>query len=64
MTEPKLIIQPDKILKGVADAMRKALDRHRRLGESVAILRDGEVVILGPEEIEQLLKEQVSSDPK
>jgi hypothetical protein len=63
MTEPKLIIQPDKILKGVADAMRKALDRHRRLGESVAILRDGEVVILGPEEIEQLLKEQVSSDP-
>jgi ABC-type proline/glycine betaine transport system ATPase subunit len=44
--------------------MRKALDRHRRLGESVAILRDGEVVILGPEEIEQLLKEQVSSDPK
>jgi 20S proteasome alpha/beta subunit len=64
MTEPKLIIQPDEILKGVADAMRKALDRHRRLGESVAILRDGEVVILGPEEIEQLLKEQVSSDPK
>jgi ABC-type proline/glycine betaine transport system ATPase subunit len=63
MTEQKLIIQPDKILKGIADAMAKALDRHRRLGESVAILRDGEIVILGPEEIEQLLKEQTSSDP-
>jgi ABC-type proline/glycine betaine transport system ATPase subunit len=64
MTEQELIIQPDKILKGIADAMAKALDRHRRLGESVAILRDGEIVILGPEEIEQLLKEQASSDPK
>jgi ABC-type proline/glycine betaine transport system ATPase subunit len=63
MTEQKLIIQPDKILKGIADAMAKALDRHRRLGESVAILRDGEIVILGPEEIEQLLKEQASSEP-
>jgi ABC-type proline/glycine betaine transport system ATPase subunit len=63
MSDQEFLIQPDKILKGIADAMTKALDRHRRLGESVAILRDGEVVILGPEEIEQLLKEQASSDP-
>jgi ABC-type proline/glycine betaine transport system ATPase subunit len=63
MTDQECLIQQDKILQGVTDAMAKALDRHRRLGESVAILRDGEVVILGPEEIEQLLKEQASSDP-
>jgi ABC-type proline/glycine betaine transport system ATPase subunit len=63
MTDQECLIQQDKILKGVTDAMAKALDRHRRLGESVAILRDGEIVILGPEEIEQLLKEQASSDP-
>jgi hypothetical protein len=47
MTDQECLIQQDKILKGVTDAMAKALDRHRRLG---------------PEEIEQLLKEQASSD--
>ena len=32
-------------------AVREALLRHKRLGESIAIWRDGQVVIVPPEEI-------------
>ena len=32
-------------------AVRQALRRHKLLGESVAVSRDGQVVILPPEEI-------------
>lgn len=32
-------------------AVRKALLRHKKLGNSVAIARNGQVVILGPDEI-------------
>ena len=33
-------------------AIRQALLRHKRLGESIAVWRDGRVVIVPPEEIE------------
>jgi len=36
---------------GVKEAIAKALERHKRLGESIAVCRDGKVVILPPEEI-------------
>lgn len=32
-------------------AVREALLRHKKLGQSVAVWRDGKVVILSPEEI-------------
>ena len=32
-------------------AVREALLRHKRLGESIAVWRDGQVVIVPPEEI-------------
>jgi hypothetical protein len=43
--------------KGLAEralnqAVREALDRHKRLGLSIAVWRDGQVVIVPPEEIE------------
>lgn len=32
-------------------AVAQALDRHRRLGQSVAVWQDGKVVILAPDQI-------------
>lgn len=36
---------------GVKEAIARALLRHKRLGESIAVWKDGKVVILPPEEI-------------
>lgn len=36
---------------GVKEAVAKALERHKRLGESIAVWKDGQVVIVPPEEI-------------
>lgn len=35
----------------ISRAVREALLRHKRLGESIAVWRDGQVVIVPPEEI-------------
>lgn len=55
MTEQELLTQQDKILKGVQEAVAQAIERHRRLGQSIAVMRDDRVVILTPEEIEPLI---------
>lgn len=47
-----------KITPAIQDAIAKALDRHRKLGESIAIWRDGKVVILRGDEIPQIQTEQ------
>lgn len=36
---------------GVKEAVAAALERHRRLGESIAVWKDGKVVIVSAEEI-------------
>lgn len=46
-----------KINEGVQAAISKALERHRRLGESIAIWRDGKVVILTADQIPQIQTE-------
>jgi len=40
-----------KIDAGVKFAIANAVERHRRLGESISILRDGKVVTLTADEI-------------
>ena len=40
-----------RILKAMGDAVREALLRHKRLGNPVAVWREGRVVWLSPEEI-------------
>ena len=40
-----------KIDKGIKAAVAEALERHRKLGESIAVWMDGKVVILRCEEI-------------
>lgn len=41
----------DLIIEGVKESVARALERHKRLGESVAVWKDGKVVMLKPSEI-------------
>jgi hypothetical protein len=41
----------DASLKAIQRGVRRALWRHKQLGQSVAVWRDGRVVVLRPEEI-------------
>ena len=47
--QPKLL--SEKIHKGVQKAIVEAIEKHRKLGESIAVWQDGKVVILPPEKI-------------
>ncbi|HAN73686.1 MAG TPA: hypothetical protein DCQ63_04895 [Planktothrix sp. UBA8402] len=42
-----------KIDAGVKVAIAKALDKHRKLGESISVWQDGKVITLNAEEIPQ-----------
>ncbi len=48
---------PDKLSEqidtGVKTAIAEAIERHRRLGESISILKDGKVVTLTSDQIPQ-----------
>lgn len=41
----------EKILKGVREGIAQALERHRQLGQSIAVWQDGKVVILEADQI-------------
>jgi hypothetical protein len=43
------------LLSGIQEAVAQAIERHRRLGQSIAVIRDNQVVILTSEEIEPLM---------
>jgi len=47
----ELMTRGDEVDRAVQRAVREALIRHKKLGESVAVWRDGKAVILPPEEI-------------
>ena len=52
--EPKLeevIAMGARIRRALGAGVRRALLRHKRLGESIAVWRDGKVVIVPPEQI-------------
>ncbi|MGG6265390.1 hypothetical protein ACQ4M3_24585 [Leptolyngbya sp. AN03gr2] len=59
MTENDFNTNQEKILEGVRAAIAQAIERHRRLGESIAVWKDGKVVIL---EANQILPLQPKSD--
>lgn len=51
--EPRLMGVPiSEVMEIFTRAGREALARHKALGQSVAIWRDGKVVVIPPEEIE------------
>jgi len=51
MTKEEIALKYQKICDGIGVAIAKALDRHRRLGESIAVWQDGKVVIVSPDQI-------------
>jgi 20S proteasome alpha/beta subunit len=54
----------NEIIKaGVKEAIAQAIERHKRLGESIAVWKDGKVVILSAEEI-PALKQESESKPQ
>lgn len=60
MNEPQLTEIHQKIDAGVKVAIAEAIERHRRLGESISILKDGKVVTLTAEEIPPLSDKKVN----
>jgi hypothetical protein len=46
MAETNRVITHNEITELVQLAIAEAIERHRRLGESIAIWRDGKVVVL------------------
>ena len=51
MNSQDMIILHKKIEQGVKVAVAQALERHRKLGESIAVWRDGQVVTLTADQI-------------
>jgi hypothetical protein len=49
-----------RILQAMQEAVREALLRHKRLGNPVAVWRDGRVVWLQPDEIPTEMAEPIS----
>lgn len=62
MTEPQLNPLHQKIDQGVKKAVAEAVERHRKLGEAIAVWQNGEVVILSPDQIPPL-ESQKHYDP-
>jgi len=54
MTEQKLVKLSDRIDAGVKAAIAEAIEKHRRLGQSIRIWRDGKVVTITAAEIPPL----------
>jgi uncharacterized protein (DUF2249 family) len=51
MTETTLTELHQKIDAGVKAAIAEAIERHRRLGESISLLKDGQIVTLTADQI-------------
>jgi hypothetical protein len=51
MTETEKLRFYEQLTEGVKAAIAQALERHRRLGESIAVWQDGGVVVLTADQI-------------
>ncbi|BAU13132.1 hypothetical protein LEP3755_36690 [Leptolyngbya sp. NIES-3755] len=56
MTEQQKL--SSKINNGVKSAISQALERHHKLGEAIAIWRDGQVVVIPADQIPLIQSEQ------
>lgn len=57
MTESEMGAIHQKIYPGARTAIAQALERHRKLGEAIAVWQDGKVVVLLAEQSPQLDKD-------
>jgi hypothetical protein len=62
MTEENIQARHQKIQVGVKAAIAKAIERHRKLGESIAVWQDGKVVVLSADQIP--LPDEVAGSPE
>ncbi|MEH1769681.1 hypothetical protein [Nostoc sp.] len=60
MTEEEMKKLHSKIDAGVKAAIAAAIERHRKLGQSISIMREGKVVTLTPDEITAIQNQQNS----
>ncbi|BAY39673.1 hypothetical protein NIES2111_40500 [Nostoc sp. NIES-2111] len=60
MTEEEMKNLHSKIDTGVKAAIAAAIERHRKLGQSISIMQDGKVVILNANEIVAIQNQQDS----
>ncbi|MEA5626917.1 hypothetical protein [Nostoc sp. UHCC 0251] len=60
MTEEEMKKLHYKIDAGVKAAIAAAIERHRKLGQSISIIREGKVVTLTPDEITAIQNQQNS----
>ncbi|MGB3268273.1 MAG: hypothetical protein WBA89_30495 [Microcoleus sp.] len=58
MNEQEMIALQKKIDAGVKAAIAAAIEKHRKLGESIAIWQDGKVVILTADRIPPISTEK------
>lgn len=49
---PEPAFSAETVLESAREAVREAIARHKAKGDSIVVWRDGQVVILHPEEIE------------
>jgi transcriptional antiterminator Rof (Rho-off) len=61
MDSQEMTILHQKIEQGVKVAVAQALERHRKLGESIAVWRDGQVVTLSADQIPAIDDAQISN---
>lgn len=62
MTEQELEFLASKIDAGVKAAIAAAIERHRKLGESISIMQDGKVITLTAKEIPTIQIQQKSDN--
>lgn len=60
MTNNSNELLSSKINKGVYKAIAEAIEKHRKLGEAIAVWQNGEVVILSSDEIPNLKNQNFS----
>jgi hypothetical protein len=58
MTEEEMKNLHSKIDAGVKASIAAAIERHRRLGQSISIMQDGKVVTLNADEIPVIQHQQ------
>jgi hypothetical protein len=56
MTTEEMDVLYQKIAEGSKVAVAEAIERHRRLGESIAVWQDGKVVILEADQIPPMVE--------
>lgn len=62
MANKELELLSSKIDAGVKAAIAAAIERHRKLGQSISIIQDGKVVTLNADEIPTIQKQPTSGE--